>query len=256
MNPAALRVFDLEQPRRHDAPIHPAHVPPGYSYVLHRRHEAGTSGVRTSASGVIVSSDHAGTHIDALCHQAEALKLHGGLEARAAQGPFGFARLGAETIAPIVTRGWLIDLGLREPGGRIGLQEIHAAAAAQGIAPAAGDAVLVRTGNGVNWDDPALYLLGPGMDREVSQWLADLGVRAVGADNMAWDWIGETDPELGMTLPGHVILLVRAGVHILENLYLEELAAAGAHEFTFVCLPLKLVGATGSPVRPVALVGP
>ncbi len=77
---------------------------------------------------------------------------------------------------------------------------------------------------------------------------------AVGADNMAWDWTGEADPELGFTLPGHVLLLVRAGVYIVENLMLEELGEAGVSDFTFVCLPLKIQGATGSPVRPIALV--
>jgi kynurenine formamidase len=80
-------------------------------------------------------------------------------------------------------------------------------------------------------------------------------VLAVGADNMAWDLMGEADRQLGVTLPGHVLLLVRAGVYIVENLWLEELGEAGVREFTFVCLPLKIVGATGSPVRPVALVG-
>jgi kynurenine formamidase len=79
-------------------------------------------------------------------------------------------------------------------------------------------------------------------------------VIAVGADNMAWDVQGLRDPDLGCTMPGHLILLARRGVHIIENLALEELAAAGHHEFEFVCLPLKLVGATGSPVRPVARV--
>ena len=49
--------------------------------------------------------------------------------------------------------------------------------------------------------------------------------------------------------------LARRGVYIIENLALEGLAALGHHEFEFVCLPLKLVGATGSPVRPVARVG-
>ena len=53
-------------------------------------------------------------------------------------------------------------------------------------------------------------------------------------------------------MPGHLILLARRGVYIIENLALEGLAASGHHEFEFVCLPLKLVGATGSPVRPVA----
>jgi kynurenine formamidase len=86
-----------------------------------------------------------------------------------------------------------------------------------------------------------------------SRWLIDRKVRAVGADNMAFDVIGPTDPELGVTLPGHVLLLVRAGVPIIENLNLEQLAEAKVHEFAFVCLPLKMRGATGSPVRPIAI---
>jgi kynurenine formamidase len=72
---------------------------------------------------------------------------------------------------------------------------------------------------------------------------------------MAWDVVGRWDPDAGCVMPGHLILLARRGVYIVENLALEELAAAGHHEFEFVCLPLKLVGATGSPVRPVARVG-
>jgi kynurenine formamidase len=80
-------------------------------------------------------------------------------------------------------------------------------------------------------------------------------VKAVGADNMAWDVVGPKDPELGVTLPGHILLLVRAGIPIIENLNLEGLAAAKVYEFAFVCLPLKMRGATGSPVRPIAIVG-
>jgi kynurenine formamidase len=55
-------------------------------------------------------------------------------------------------------------------------------------------------------------------------------------------------------LPGHLILLVRHGIYIIENLMLEELAGARHYRFDFVCTPLKFVGATGSPVRPVAVV--
>jgi kynurenine formamidase len=51
-----------------------------------------------------------------------------------------------------------------------------------------------------------------------------------------------------------VILLVRHGIYIVENLFLEELARDQCYEFTFICLPLKLKGATGSPIRPVAVV--
>jgi kynurenine formamidase len=78
-------------------------------------------------------------------------------------------------------------------------------------------------------------------------------VFAVGADNMAWDAPGLEDPELGL-MAGHLILLARRGIYIIENLALDELAASGRHSFDLVCTPLKLVGATGSPVRPLALV--
>ncbi len=75
----------------------------------------------------------------------------------------------------------------------------------------------------------------------------------MGADNVAWDEVGLVDPELKVTLPGHVILLVRHGIYIIENLFLEELARDQFYTFTFICLPLKLRGATGSPVRPIAI---
>jgi kynurenine formamidase len=92
------------------------------------------------------------------------------------------------------------------------------------------------------------------MDGDAARWLAERGVLAVGADNMAWDAPGFEDPDLGYPLSGHLILLARYGIYIIENLALDELAASGHHRFEFVCTPLKLVGATGSPVRPLALV--
>jgi kynurenine formamidase len=256
------RVFDLEQPRVAGMPVHPAHRP-GYAYHLHRRHADGdraASGPRTGSSGVVVSMDHSGTHIDALCHQAEDMALFGGVPAGEVEGPNGFRRLGAEEIAPIVAPGILLDVAASlgaeevEPGRAIGASCLRAAAADAGVSPAAGDVVLVRTGNGRHWDDPERYLAGPGMDGDAARWLAGLGVVAVGADNLAWDLPGLVDRVLGCELPGHLLLLVRAGVYIVENLALEELAAAGTRRFDFVCAPLKLVGATGAPVRPLAIV--
>ena len=92
------------------------------------------------------------------------------------------------------------------------------------------------------------------MARSSGEWAAGRGVYAVGADNMSWDLPGYVDPVLGHSLPNHTLLLVRAGILIFENLLLEDLAASGAREFLFVSLPLKLVGATGSPTRPVAII--
>jgi len=117
-----------------------------------------------------------------------------------------------------------------------------------------GDIVLVRTGNGAIWHDATAYLRAGGMSADASSWLASLRVQAVGADNMAWDEVGVVDPDLNVSLPGHLILLVRHGIYIIENLNLEELARDRCYEFTFICLPLKIQGATGSPVRPIAVV--
>lgn len=66
-NLTAARVYDLEQPWFQGMPNAPAHAP-GFVYLLHRRHEAGTGQSRTSAAGMMVSPEHAGTHIDALTH--------------------------------------------------------------------------------------------------------------------------------------------------------------------------------------------
>ncbi|SRR6266566_324957 len=258
--PTNGRMYDLEQPRYFGAPVYPSHAP-GYFYTLHRHHERGMGETRTSASGFMYTTEHSGTHIDALCHQAEDLHLYGGREIDASvQTAFGFKELGAETIAPLITRGVLLDIARHRGGDRIGAgnpirrDELEAAAQNQGVSVGEGDVVLVRTGNGALWQDPTTYLQAGGVSGGASSWLASRGVRAVGADNAAWDEIGVVDPDLKITLPGHAILLVRNGIYIIENLFLEELAREQCYEFTFICLPLKLRGATGSPVRPIALV--
>ena len=258
--PSNPRVYDLEQPRYFGAPTFQSHAP-GYFYTLHRHHERGMGEARTSASGFMYTTEHSGTHIDALCHQAEDLHLYGGREVNASmQTPYGFTELGVETIAPLITRGVLLDIARHRgvesigAGNPIQRDELEAAVQKQAVSPGEGDVVLLRTGNGALWQDPTAYLQAGGVNADVSSWLAGRGVRAVGADNVAWDEVGVVDPHLKVTLPGHVILLVRNGIYIIENLFLEELAGDRCYEFTFICLPLKLRGATGSPVRPVAIV--
>jgi kynurenine formamidase len=247
------RTYDLEQPRYAGAPTFPSHEP-GVLLHLHRRHEH-VGEARTSASALLVMAEHSGTHLDALCHQAENLHLHGGIAIDAqVQTPYGFTQLGAETIPPLVARGVLLDVAGAErlpPGHAVGVEELETAA--EGLELRRGDVVLIRLGSGALWDDRPAYEAAGGISAGGSRWLAERAPLAVGADNLAWDVPGARDPELG-TLPGHTLLIVRAGVYILESLYLEELARDGVREFAFVCLPLKLRGGTGSPVRPLALV--
>lgn len=259
----AVTIYDLEQPRFQGMPIHDAHQP-GYLYVLHRRHSDGydpvRSGPRTSASGTIVCMEHSGTHIDAISHQADAQMLANGMDANTIVSSRGFSAGGVEEIDPIVTRAVLLDIARhrgvdRVPAGEaISLAEFQACCARQESEIEEGDVVLIRTGLGAIWNDPKAYLAGPGMHGDVSRWLASIGVHAVGADNMAWDVLGLWDDVEGCQLPGHLVLLARRGIYIIENLALEEIAAAGVTEFTFVCTPLKFSGATGSPVRPIGIV--
>ena len=249
----SARVFDLEQLRYAGAPTHPAHAP-GFNYFLHRHHARGAAEARTGASGVVVMPEHSGTHIDALAHQAENLTLHGGIAAEDVQTSAGFKKLGVETMPPLIARGVLLDVAGKErlqPGYEITPDDLERAAR---VEVGEGDVVLVRTGYGPLWSKPAEYLNDAGVGAAGCKWLAARRVRAVGADNMAFDVMSsKRDPELNATLPGHVLLLVRAGIPIIENLNLEELAAAKVYEFVFVCLPLKMRGATGSPVRPIAI---
>ena len=246
---AGARVYDLEQPRHAGAPVWPAHAP-GVLLKLHRRHEAGLGEARTSASALLVMAEHSGTHIDALCHQAENLELHGGVPVDASvQTPEGFTQLGTDTIAPLLARGVLLDCA--DAGHAVTADDLERAADGLEIRP--GDVILIRTGAGALWEDPDAFLAAGGIDASGSRWCAAREPLAVGADNMAWDVPGAEDPELG-TLPGHLLLLVRAGIYIVEGLNLEALARDRVREFAFVCLPLKLRGGTGSPVRPLALV--
>lgn len=256
---AGCRTFELEHPRYVGAPIFPAHWP-GFVYTLHRHHEQLGERVRTSASGTITMQEHSGTHIDALCHQAVEMEMFGGVRVTPdIQTPRGFTELGAETIAPIFRRGVLLDIARArgvdalESGYLVTPDDLELAEKTHGVTVGEGDCVLIRTGNGRRYADPEQYLVGPGVGTAAGRWLATRKPYLCGADNIAFDVADTVDPELG-SLPCHVVLIYEAGIYIVENLQLEELAASGEHEFLFVCLPLKLEGVTGSPVRPVALV--
>jgi kynurenine formamidase len=245
------RAYDLEQPRFAGAPVWPAHEP-GVILNLHRRHERDAPEARTSASAMLVMTEHSGTHMDALCHQAYGGRLHGDVEITSrVQTSVGFTTLGIDTVAPIVRRGVLLDLGTLPAGHEVSAAELEQAAG--GLEIRRGDVVLIRLGSGALWADRAAYLRAGGIGADAARWLAARAPLAVGADNVAFDVPDAHDPELG-SLPCHTIVIVQEGIHIIESLYLEELAAEGVREFGFICLPLKLRGGTGSPVRPIALV--
>jgi len=253
------RTIELGNRLEDGMPVSPSH--PGFKMGLIRRHgdKVGADGV-SGSNELIVTGGHVGSHIDALCHAAHDGVMFGGVDAADAVKGGKYTQLGVETIEPFVCRGVLADipraLGVArlEPG--FGVTPDHIDAALGGVTPGEGEVVLVRTGWPQLYHDPTAYIghaTGvPGITAESATYLADMGVRAVCSDTVATDQLLAGAGH--GSLPAHRVLLIDRGVHIIEILNFEELSASEHKEFLFVCLPLRITGATGSPVRPVAVV--
>jgi len=154
----------------------------------------------------------------------------------------------------------LLDVAGLDGGPHLGAgrvvtpDELQRAEAAAGTSIEAGDIALIRTGWSRYFDiDNARCLEGePGIDVPAARWLTGRGVVAIGADNMAVEVM--PNPDRGLELPVHQHTLVEAGVYLIENLILDELARDGVKSFCFILLATKFRGATGCPVRPIAMV--
>jgi len=205
----------------------------------------------------IVLSMHVGTHLDALCHAWCDDHLYNGFPGSTVRSNTRALRCGVEKIPPLVTRGVLLDVvrlrgTVALPGDFIGLAELKAAAEYAGVTLRDGDAVLIRTGwlESQNPKQGVDFNTEPGIDMEAALWLAENGVAMVGADNFAI----ETLPfPPGTIFPVHQRLIRDYGIPLLEGLVLRQLAEAEAKEFLFVATPLRIVGATASPIAPVAV---
>jgi len=256
-----VRIVDLGRPMTIGMPQSPNH--PAYWHTLPRRHgDMVRADGGSAANDLIVTGTHVGTHIDALAHVSHDGKLHGGADATEAGVGGRFLEHGVHTIAPMVRRAVLLDvpaaLGLEacEAAYEITPDDLEAAERRANVAVRQGDVVLVRSGWGRRFDEGAEAYRGaatgvPGVGEVGAQWLADRRVHAAGADTIAFERL---PPGGGHSLlPAHRVLLVEGGIYIVEALALEELAAAGVAEFTLVLVPMNLVGATGSPVRPLAV---
>jgi kynurenine formamidase len=203
---------------------------------------------------------HVGTHIDALGHFTIGDRMYGGYDAEVTMGDRGLNNLGVEHIPPIITRGLCMDLSgldggdLLEAGRPITADDLKRWCGAKGVAPQEGDAVFLNTGWGkLFMVDNARYVAGePGIEIGAARWLTGQGVVAIGADTMAVEVMPGTEHPKVM-FPVHQHCLAEAGVYLIENIVLDELIAEGIDTFCFVALPVKFKGATGCPLRPVAI---
>ena len=234
----------------------------------HHMLAAGDSRDNMNIPGYEASRDYVGTqvhglgitHVDALCHMFVKNQMYNG------RPPSDVTSVGAKTntvmtIADgIVGRGVLLDIaGLRgvpflEPDDYITLEDLAAAEAREGVTVGTGDILMIATGR-ESRDDAVGFQGLAGVHAECLPWLREREIAALGSD-------GITDPIPGLGIPNwpfpiHMTGIAGMGIHLVDNMALRALGAACAErnrwEFLFMLSPLRVVGGTGCPVNPLAV---
>lgn len=180
----------------------------------------------SAADRVLMINEHIGTHVDA---------------------PYHFVKDGATIDRVDLDRFWgsavLADASERSPLWPVTVQQIVDALARRQEAVRSGDILLVRTWPGGRGDPE--FFRAPALSREVGEWAVTNRLRAVGID------LPNVDNPGDRSFPVHMALLP-AGILIYENI--AHLETVPVPRFRFLGLPLRLAGATGSPVRAVAII--
>ncbi len=199
-----------------------------------------------------------GTQFDGFAHQTHDNVHYNCFRTEDIATRTGFTKLGIQNVGMLMTRGVLIDVagykGVEMLGDtyEITVADLEGAVKKQNLMIEPGDAIIIHTGWGKLWGkDNARYAKGnPGIGVKAAEWLIAKDPMLLGADTAPVEVAPNPDPLI--SLPIHQIALVIYGVHLLENLKLDELAAKNVSEFAFMMQPLKFQGATGSTVAPVA----
>jgi kynurenine formamidase len=200
-----------------------------------------------------------GTQFDGFAHQSIENSHYNCYKTDDIATRTGFTKLGIEKVGTLMTRGVLIDVAALKGVEMLGdtyeitVQDLQQALQRQGVSLQPGDAVIIHTGWGRLWGkDNARFGKGnPGIGVAAAEWLVKQDPMLIGGDTPPVEVNPNPDPQV--SLPVHQITLVVNGVHLLENLKLDEMAAKKVYEFAFVMQPLKLRGFTGSTVAPTAI---
>src|SRR5712664_1382397 len=200
-----------------------------------------------------------GTQFDGFAHQSIEYSHYNCFKTDEISSRTGFTKLGIEKVGTLMTRGVLIDVAALKGVDMLGDTyeitpvDLQQALQRQNVTLQPGDAVLIHTGWGRLFaKDNARFMKScPGIGVAAAEWLAKQDPLLVGSDN--WPVEVAPNPDKDLSLPVHQIFLVVNGIHILENLKLDELVAKRVYEFAFTMQPLKIYGASGSSVAPAAI---
>ena len=214
----------------------------------------------TSHDEQVITSMGIGTQMDGFGHLGIDHHYYNGMKGAELNTPEGFKKLELSVVPPIVTRGVVIDMTkhfkvpVLAAGQVFNRPEIEAAMREQKITIRKGDVVIFHTGwMGAMMDSQrATYQrTEPGLGEGGAIWLSDLGVVAIGADNIALEALPA--PQGSTTFIVHQTLLAKRGVHILESIDTRALIADGVKEFMFVLGQPRFVGTVQVVVNPIAI---
>jgi kynurenine formamidase len=268
------RTYSLAATRFPGMPLFPGHPP---FQVLNARTPRGIRATGAQPWGplndaglgymaeYVMATSHSGAHVDALAHMTVGGDMHwfGGGNADEHLTDAGPSFGDASKLPPFFTRGILLDApGYRgvdclPKGAPIDAVELEAICLAQAVEVHPWDVVVIRTGYMGLWPDAekmaAHKTAGP--DISAARWLLERGIVATGTDTETYEVQPAPDPgPTGNPQPVHTLLLIENGIYLMESLDLEELARDHVYEFLFVALPVKIRGATGSMIDPLAVV--
>ena len=241
---------------------------------LHTKRSTATDpGTRGENEEIVITElGQVGTQLDAFAHQIYSGEYYNcitnhemsfpdaGSTELSAGARQGFPKLGVEKIPDIMTRGVLIDVAgsknveMLQGGYVITADDLQQALAKEKLKIEPGDAVMIHTGWGKLYTvkDKEKYLKSsPGIGIEAGEWLIKQNPMLVGTDTCCVEV--RPYPEQKMNLPIHAMFLIDYGVYLVENLKLEQLAAGHAYETAYIMTPLKIDGATGSTIDPIAV---
>src|SRR5262245_28224455 len=208
---------------------------------------------------VIGEMGQIGTQFDGFSHQGIDNGFYNCFKQDQIASRNGFSKLGIENVGALMTRGVMIDVAalkgvdMLPDSYEITVQDLQDALRRQNLTLQSGDAIIINTGWGKLWgkDNVRYMKTDPGIGVAAAEWLAKQNPMLIGSDNWSVEVNPNPDPKIGS--PVHQILLAVNGIHMLESLKLDELTAKRVNEFAFILQPLKLKGATGSTVAPIAV---